>query len=111
MPLIDARTLPSDHAIDADICVIGGGPAGLALTQALAGSGRRVTLLESGGTETDPRTQSLAAGEVVGDPMAPLHEIRHRRLGGTSHLWTLMAPGRRLAFRSGALDELDFSER
>lgn len=111
MPLLDARTLPSDHAIDADICVIGGGPAGLTLTQALAGPNRRIVLLESGGPDADARTQSLAAGELAGDPMAPLRDIRHRRLGGTSHLWTLMAPGRHLAFRSGALDDLDFAER
>ena len=111
MPLIDARTLPADHALDADFCVIGAGPAGLILARALAGEGRQIALMESGGPGPDPRTQALAEGAIAGDPMAPLHELRWRQLGGTAHLWSLMVPGRGLGFRSGTLDELDFEER
>ena len=49
MPFIDARELPGDSEIVADLVIIGGGMAGLALAREWAGGGRSVAVLESGG--------------------------------------------------------------
>jgi flavin-dependent dehydrogenase len=35
------------ETIEADLCIVGAGPAGLAIASTLAGCGRRVLLLES----------------------------------------------------------------
>jgi flavin-dependent dehydrogenase len=57
MEFIDARELPPGRRLDADLCIVGAGAAGLALAQALEGSGRDVLLLESGGLERDAELQ------------------------------------------------------
>jgi choline dehydrogenase-like flavoprotein len=88
MAFIDARTLPEGHRIDADLCVIGSGAAGLAIASEFAGSPLRVALLESGGLTPDPRTQALYQGRMAGQADAPLHQSRLRYFGGTTNHWT-----------------------
>lgn len=88
--------------LSADVCVIGAGIAGIAVTRQLMNSGRRVILLESGGTDYDPAIQELAAGESVGLPYYPLAETRLRFFGGTSAIW-----GGRIA----EMNEIDFEPR
>ena len=73
--------------VDADVAVVGGGPAGITLTMRLAEAGLRVCLLESGGLAYEPAAQALARAEVVGTPYYPLHETRVRALGGSSWSW------------------------
>ena len=53
MAIIDARTLPEGTEIEADLVIIGGGLAGIALANEWAGLGKRVAILESGGREAD----------------------------------------------------------
>lgn len=45
----DARELPPGSQIEADLCIIGAGPAGLAMALRLDGAPFRVAVLESGG--------------------------------------------------------------
>ncbi|MBN8898195.1 MAG: NAD(P)-binding protein, partial [Rhodospirillales bacterium] len=47
----DARRIVRDTVLTAEICVIGGGAAGITLALALRNSGLRVLLLESGGLQ------------------------------------------------------------
>ncbi|MFZ5896360.1 MAG: FAD-dependent oxidoreductase [Myxococcota bacterium] len=84
--LTDARSLSADTTLDADVCIIGAGPAGLTL--ALELRGLRVVLLESGGFYPAPATQTLAEGEVAGEPYWALETSRLRCFGGTSAHWT-----------------------
>lgn len=71
-----------------DVCVIGSGPAGIALALELERAGVEVLLLESGVDAASPPHQALAIAESF-DP------ARHddmliavaRRFGGTSNLW------------------------
>lgn len=109
---LDARTLPAGETVDADLCVVGAGPAGISLALSLARtSGVRVLIVESGGTEPDAQAQALAEGATTGDPFQPLVETRVRRFGGTAHFWNSGVGGLEVGFRCGALHEVDFEER
>jgi len=82
-----AAEVGTGQTLRADVCVIGGGPAGLAVASELAAGPLEVILLESGGLEEDAATQALNAGSSRGAPQWALDATRLRRLGGTSR-WT-----------------------
>ena len=77
---------PSITRLEADVCIVGGGPAGIAIATELAGYGGRIVLAESGGFATDVETQSLNAGETVGLSYR-LSESRPRCFGGAGTHW------------------------
>lgn len=85
---IDARTLPEGATVEADICIIGGGAAGITLARDLAGGGRRTILLESGGLDFEEQTQQLCDGDIVGQAMPPLSVERLRYFGGSTNHWS-----------------------
>ena len=61
--LSDARELGGDQQVEADVCIIGAGPAGISIARELIGNGARVWLLDSGGKDVagweGPDTGSL----------------------------------------------------
>ena len=57
--LIDARALPRDNEITTDVCIIGGGAAGITLARELRGSGLGIVVLESGGLEFEDEIQAV----------------------------------------------------
>ncbi len=71
----------------ADLCIIGGGAAGITVARQLVGSGIRVVVLESGGWEVEDDVQDLSAGENVGLPYFPLETARVRAFGGSTNHW------------------------
>jgi len=85
--LIDARTLPAGTVLTPDIAIIGGGPAGISLALALAGSKLTVALLESGGVNFDPNVQKMYSGDESGVRYTALDAGRLRFLGGSSNHW------------------------
>lgn len=85
---IDARTLPEAASIEADICIVGGGAAGITLARDLAGAGRRIAVFESGGFDFEGATQQLYDGETVGQALHPLVVERLRFLGGSTNHWS-----------------------
>jgi choline dehydrogenase-like flavoprotein len=91
--IIDARTLASGGTIEVDLCVIGGGAAGITIARTLIGSSLSVLVLESGGFDQEPETTTLSEGEIVGDPIRDyfsiqtLQQARARAFGGTTHKW------------------------
>jgi choline dehydrogenase-like flavoprotein len=85
--LRDARDVPDGSTVSTDVCIVGAGPAGIAVARDLIASGASVHLLESGGLRPDRRTQELALGENAGDPYWPLDRNRRRCVGGTTELW------------------------
>lgn len=93
---------PVAERIEADVAVIGAGPAGIVIGLELAEAGHRVVLLESGGTRFDPQAQRL--GDAVGaDPHhVELSLATRRQLGGASNIWG----GRCVPF-----DPIDFEAR
>lgn len=109
--LIDARNLESDSILDADVCVVGAGAAGITVALELAESGLSTVLLESGGqTGPDPDTQALYKGSSTGQPFQslfnpvtiPLDIVRLRWLGGTTNHW---------AGYCRKLEPIDFEQR
>lgn len=101
--LQDARDLTEGQLLEADICIAGGGAAGIAIALELLESGLDVILLESGGLKGEPASQALYAGSVADAQLhSPLDRYRQRRLGGSTTLWG----GRCVPF-----DDIDFEER
>lgn len=99
---LDLRTLEPGTALDADLCVIGAGVAGITLARRFLGRNVSVVLLESGGLDYEPSIQAMAAGDNVGFGYYALEDSRLRLFGGTTAIW-----GGRVA----ALDDIDFEHR
>ncbi|HMR30864.1 MAG TPA: GMC family oxidoreductase [Geminicoccaceae bacterium] len=85
MPL-DARSLPHDTVLQADICVVGAGAAGITVARELADSGLTVILAEGGGEEYDEDAQALYAGDSIGAEIDPAI-ARLRQFGGSTNHW------------------------
>jgi choline dehydrogenase-like flavoprotein len=84
---VDARSVPADTALEVDVCVIGGGAAGITLARRFSRGPMSVAILESGGFEPDAATQSLYEGPQTGIPYFPLNVSRLRYFGGTTGHW------------------------
>jgi choline dehydrogenase-like flavoprotein len=108
---IDARKIPYGTTLEADLCVVGAGPAGLALARAFVGEGVRLLLLESGGSEPEEVIQDLNEGAAIGDAYAGLRATRCRAVGGAAHLWNTPVGGATRGAKYAPLDPWDFSVR
>ncbi len=85
--IVEANEIPEGTVVDTDVCIVGGGAAGITLAREFAGAPFRVCLLESGGLEYDAKTQDLYKGENVGRPYYDLDICRLRYFGGTTNHW------------------------
>lgn len=102
MELLDFREV-SQTSFTADLCIIGTGPAGLAIAQELASTPYRVLLLESGPAAPSPQSNALDEVENIGAPRQPEQSlVRSRAFGGTSWVWN---------GRCTPLDPSDLQER
>jgi len=99
---LEARTLPSGTELEADLCIVGAGAAGISLALALDESPLRVLLVESGSFDRKRETQALYAGRNVGLDSYPLEESRSRFFGGSTNCWGGWCK---------TFDPIDFEER
>ena len=98
-----ADDIVRDAVIQADICIVGGGPAGITLALELARTGQRILLLESGDYDAANDAQAVNAGEVADETLhSPPDKYRQRRFGGGTTIWG----GRCVPF-----DPIDFDRR
>jgi choline dehydrogenase-like flavoprotein len=99
---IDSSTMPSGSLMEAEVAIVGAGPAGIVLALELADAGHRILLIESGGESFSPEAQRLA--DTSGhDPLHVSMALATRRqVGGASNLWG----GRCVPF-----DPVDFERR
>jgi choline dehydrogenase-like flavoprotein len=98
-----ADALCGPAVLEADLCILGAGPAGIAIALAAAQSRLRVIVLEAGGRRPDVEGQAGCAGEVAeGSLHAPPDWFRRRGLGGASTVW---------GGRCMTLDAVDFAAR
>ena len=85
--IIDYGNDASPADIEADLCIIGAGAAGLAIARSFLGTSVKVCLLESGGLSGEERNQALYEGSSIGFPDFDPGISRMRVFGGTCNLW------------------------
>lgn len=101
--ILDANSIDNEARLAADVCIVGGGAAGISLALALSGQGLDIVLLESGHDGLHEATQSLYDGEVTDEKLhSPADKYRQRRFGGSTTTWG----GRCMPF-----DAIDFEKR
>lgn len=95
--------LVSGQTIETDVCIIGGGPAAIALALKLNGANKTVLLFDAGGLKHPDGDQTLYEGYVSDSSMhSPPDKYRLRAWGGTSRIW---------AGRCAPFDAHDFEHR
>src|SRR5215470_12023985 len=116
----DARYIAADSTLEADICIVGAGIAGISIAREFIGRTESVVLLEGGGLDftkslRDLPTvlrrhslgeQALAAGSNAGQPYYPLRFTRVRAFGGSSR-----ERHEERGVHARPLDEIDFRTR
>jgi len=100
--IIDARALSSNETLSCDVCIVGAGAAGITIALSFVETGLTVCLLEGGGYDRDPISQSLYAGEAAGQPYENLDTVRSRYFGGSTNCWGGVCR---------PLDDIDFEHR
>ena len=100
--LIDLLNGDREMSLQAEVCVVGAGAAGVAMARALNKSGREVCLLEAGGMDFESDTQALFEGRNTGMEYYELDHSRLRFFGGTTNIW---------GGRCVPLDRMDFERR
>jgi len=100
--LVDSSDFKSQQNIEADICIMGGGVAGIVLANELKENFANIVILESGGEEYQQNIQELyAPAKEPSIYPSPLHS-RLRYLGGASNHWSN---------NTSPLDRIDFEKR
>ncbi len=87
--ILDAEARQPDWFAEArfDVCIVGSGPAGLALALSLSTKGYRVAVMEGGGEMVTHESQDIYDGDIVGTDYYPLDVTRLRFIGGSSNHW------------------------
>lgn len=83
----DFRTPDCPDRFDADLCIVGAGPAGLTIAAEFANTRWKVCVLESGGLRSERASQALSEGESVGPCTLDPGISRLRAFGGAARLW------------------------
>ena len=91
----DMQTVDDGSTIQADLCIIGSGPAGMTLSNALFDGDLSMVVLESGDHGPTRFAESLNRGTVSGVLNKGPDEVRLRQVGGTANHWIVQAGGGR----------------
>ena len=97
---VDRKTIPHNADISFDLCIMGGGAAGITLAREFSGTPFRICLLESGGFDFDADVQKLYEGRSEGLHYPTSMQTRLRYFGGSTNHWGGFC---------GPLDAFDFS--
>lgn len=73
--------------IDADLCIIGAGAAGIAMARRFIGTPVTVCVIEGGGALGEEQSQSLYEGLSIGTQPLDAGTSRMRVFGGSCNLW------------------------
>ncbi len=102
MAFFNAKNLEQNTCVQADVCIVGGGAAGITLARELIGQTCKVVLLESGDLRFRHPPQFLYLGENVGIDNFSTGKSRYRVFGGSTYAW---------AGQCAPLQKLDFEKR
>jgi choline dehydrogenase-like flavoprotein len=102
MSIRSASRLREGERVEADVCVVGAGAAGIALALGFEKSPLSVCLIESGSFRHREDSDALNELDNVGRPLNVSWKIRNRAFGGTTTSW---------AGRCARLDPIDFEAR
>ena len=83
----DLEQLSVDNVLKYDVCIIGSGPAGISVAKKLFKSDYKISILESGGIESEDDYQELNNGNNSGPSYLSLYSSRLRCFGGAGKLW------------------------
>ncbi len=82
-------TFSAGTVFEADIAIVGGGPAGLTIAREFFGTSVRVLVLESGLLDETPHHAALAELESIGEPRTEAQKQKRMAFHGASaHLWS-----------------------
>ena len=85
---IDGRRVTHGAVLDADVCIVGGGPAGITVAREFLNSSISTIVVESGGWRPNRLVQALNDAELAPENLHPPPEMyRERRFGGSSTIW------------------------
>jgi len=99
----NARQIAHGKSLECDVCIVGGGAAGISIAVELAKTNLDVILLEAGEKREDRKARDVYRGYCSGEKShEPLTENRRRQWGGTTGVWG----GRCVPF-----DAIDFQRR
>ncbi|MCE0535914.1 GMC family oxidoreductase [Kineosporia rhizophila] len=104
--------------IEAEVCIVGAGPAGLSVASGLAAAGLRVVILEGGGENEWPQLPDVLAEGEDAYPQSSVTQTRGSGVGGTAGQWSYRMSnadadpeaGER-GCRYAPLDPVDFEQR
>ncbi|MBE1161954.1 GMC family oxidoreductase [Dyella sp. 7MK23] len=85
--IIDYLDGSAAPAIDADLCIIGAGAAGIAIARHFIGTSITVCLIEGGGATGEEQSQALYEGLSIGTLPFDAGTSRMRVFGGSCNLW------------------------
>src|ERR1035438_7131348 len=78
--IVDSRQVAPGSNVEADLCIVGAGPAGIAVAREFVNHPARLVLLESGSTAVREENQNLCRGSTSGNSYPALHLCRRRVL-------------------------------
>ncbi len=109
--LTDGRNVPAATVFAVDLCIVGSGPAGLAITRELSGSRLKILLIERGDV-TYPPPADLKSDLEFESPhfRLPVGTLRNQ-FGGMATTWKPLLPDGSNAARYLPLDPIDFETR
>lgn len=109
--LIDARQLPSGTTLEAAICIVGAGPAGLTLARRLRGLGAKIVLVEKGGEPGPPLGVASSATAVTDESDFDPPPSVPARFGGGANEWIVRLQWMARGVRMLPLQPIDLDRR
>jgi choline dehydrogenase-like flavoprotein len=109
--ITDGNTISPEQTLEADVVIVGSGPAGLTLAREFAGQALNVIVLESGEFGARRSLKKLNEGDTSGDPYPNPRWGRARQFGGTPNRWQIHIADHLYGARYAPLEPIDFETR